>query len=102
MVCMTNPDRPFVWVGSTQSDLLAMPQQVRRDIGQALYAMQQGVTDPAARPVRTYRRELILEVVQRYRRVSHSAVYQPLESAVWVLRASPREADAATPEPDRS
>jgi phage-related protein len=86
---MTNPDLPFVWVGSSQRDLRAMPQCVRRDIGQALHAVQQGMTDPAARPTRTYRGEPPMEIVRRYRSVTHRAVYAIYDDAVWVLRGYP-------------
>jgi phage-related protein len=97
---MTNPDLPFVWVGASQCDLRAMPLCVRRDIGQALHAMHQGVTDPAVRPVRTYRREdPIMEVSRRYRRVTHRVVFALYDNAVWVLRGYPEQSKAALPEP---
>jgi phage-related protein len=100
---MTKPDVPFVWMGSTRRDLLAMSPRVRRDIGQALHAFQQGITDPAARPVRTYRGELILEIAKRYRNVKHSALYRRFDDAVWVLRAYPNGSDSAIskPKPNR-
>jgi phage-related protein len=98
---MTNPNRPFVWIGSSQSDLRAMPQRVRRDIGQALYAVQQGVTDPAARPLRTYREEPVMEIVKRYRSVTHRALYSRFDDAVYVLRAYPTESTSANSKPNR-
>ncbi len=96
---MTNPDLPFVWVGSSQCDLRAMPLRVRRDIGQALHAMHHGVTDPAVRPVRTYRPEdPIMAVVRRYRRVTHQAVFALFDDTVWVLRGYPEQSKATLPE----
>ncbi len=38
-----------------------MPQQVRRDIGQALYAAQQGMTDPAAKPLKGFGGARVME-----------------------------------------
>jgi len=32
---MVDQVRPIVWLGSSRRDLRVMPQQVRRDIGQA-------------------------------------------------------------------
>ena len=40
--------RPIIWIGSSRRDLRGMPKKVRQDFGQALYAAQQGETDPAA------------------------------------------------------
>jgi phage-related protein len=34
-----------MWVGSSLRDLRGFPREVRRNIGQALYAAQQGETD---------------------------------------------------------
>jgi len=51
---MTELDRPLVWVGSSRRDLRSFPRAVRRDIGQALYAAQQGETDPSAKPLRGF------------------------------------------------
>lgn len=39
---MSEAAKPVFWIGSSRRDLRAMPPQVRRDIGQALYAAQQG------------------------------------------------------------
>ncbi|MGB9394127.1 MAG: hypothetical protein WCB32_05005 [Pseudolabrys sp.] len=40
--------RLIIWLGSSRRDLRALPEGVRRKIGQALYTAQQGETDPAA------------------------------------------------------
>jgi phage-related protein len=45
---------PLIWIGSSRKDLRAFPSQVRRDIGKALYAAQQGETDPAAKPLKGF------------------------------------------------
>jgi phage-related protein len=34
---MTDTIRPVIWIGSSLRDLRGLPQEVRRDIGQALY-----------------------------------------------------------------
>ena len=46
---MTETVKPAIWIGSSLRDLRAMPEQVRRDIGQALYTAQQGETGSARR-----------------------------------------------------
>ncbi len=72
---MTDQVRPVLWIGSSREDLRAMPQQVRRDIGQALYAAQQGVTDPAAKPLKGFGGARVMEIVERYRKDAYRAVY---------------------------
>ena len=83
---MADQVRPVVWLGSSRRDLRAMPQQVRRDIGQALYAAQQGTTDPAAKPLKGFGGTQVMEIVERYRTDAYRAVYAArFETAVYVL-----------------
>jgi phage-related protein len=83
---MNDHVRPIVWLGSSRRDLRAMPQQVRRDIGQALYAAQQGTTDPAAKPLKGFGGARVMEIVERYRTDAYRAVYTAhFENAVYVL-----------------
>jgi phage-related protein len=67
--------RPVVWIGSSRRDLRGMPPQVRRDIGQALYIAQQGLTDPAAKPMKGFGGARVMEIVERYRTDAYRAVY---------------------------
>ena len=64
---MANTLKPAVWMGASRRELRAMPLQVRRDIGQALYAAQQGEKDPAAKPLRDFGGSTVLEIVADYR-----------------------------------
>jgi phage-related protein len=78
--------KPIIWIGSSRDALRAMPQQVRRDIGQALYTAQQGETDPAAKPLRGFGGTRVMEVVERYRTDTYRAVYTAhFAGAVYVL-----------------
>jgi phage-related protein len=78
--------KPIIWIGSTRADLRRMPQQVRRDIGQALYAAQQGVTDPCAKPLKGFRGTRVMEIAERYRTDAYRAVYAAhFANAVYVL-----------------
>ena len=67
--------RPVIWIGSSRRDLRAMPDQVRRDIGQALYTAQQGATDPAAKPLKGFGGARVMEIVERDRSGTYRAVY---------------------------
>jgi phage-related protein len=97
---MVDQVRPVVWIGSSRRDLRAMPHQVRRDIGQALYAAQQGMTDPAAKPLKGFGGMRVMEIVERYRTDAYRAVYTAyFANAVYVLHVFQRKSKSgpATP-----
>ena len=78
--------KPVIWIASSRADLRDMPQQVRRDIGQALYAAQQGVTDPSAKPLKGFGGAQVMEIVVRYRTDAYRAVYTAhFANAIYVL-----------------
>lgn len=95
--------RPVIWIGSSRADLRRLPQQVRRDIGQALYAAQQGMTDPSAKPLKGFGGTRVMEIVERYRTDAYRAVYTAhFENAVYVLHVFQKKSKRGitTPKPD--
>jgi phage-related protein len=81
-------ERPIVWVGSSRTDLRRFPRQVRRDIGQSLYAAQQGEVDPSAKPLKGFGGASVIEIVARHRGDAWRVVYTVrFEEAVYVLHA---------------
>jgi phage-related protein len=95
--------RPVFWIGSSRRDLRAMPEQVRRDIGQAFYAAQQGETDPAAKPLKGFGGARVMEIVERDRSGAYRAVYTAqLGEAIYVLHAFQKKSKRgiATPKQD--
>src|SRR5437879_12650740 len=60
---MNGSERSVVWVGSSRRDLRGFPREVRRELGQASYAAQQGETDPSAKPLRGFVGGSVLEIV---------------------------------------
>ncbi len=92
--------RPVLWIGSSRPNLRAMPERVRRDIGQALYAAQRGITDPAAKPLKGFGGARVMEIVERYRTDAYRAVYTAhFENAVYVLHVFQKKSKSgiATP-----
>jgi phage-related protein len=78
-------------------------EKVRQDIGQALYAAQQGETDPAAKPLKGFGGSRVMEIVERYRRDAYRAVYTAqLGQIVYVLHVFQKKSKSgiATPKPD--
>ena len=100
---MNGSARPVIWVGSSRRDLRGFPREVRRDIGQALYAAQQGETDPAAKPLRGFGGASILEIVADQEGGTWRAVYTVrYREAIYVLHAFQKKSKRgiATPKKD--
>ena len=85
---MARSERPLIWIGSTRKDLRGFPRHVRRDFGTALYAAQQGETDPAAKPLKGFGGRSVLEVIADHDGDTWRAVYTVrFQEAVYVLHA---------------
>jgi phage-related protein len=67
--------RSVVWLGPSRADLKRFPRQVRIDIGQALYAAQHGDTDPAAKPLKGFGGDRVMEIVDRHDTNTYRTVY---------------------------
>lgn len=90
-------------MGSSLRDLRAMPEAVRRDIGQALYTAQQGDTDPAAKPLKGFGGARVMEIVERDPSGAYRAVYTvEFAAAVYVLHVFQKKSKRgiATPKQD--
>jgi phage-related protein len=80
-----------------------MPEQVRRNIGQALYTAQHGDTDPAAKPLKGFGGSHVMEIVERDRSGAYRAVYTvQFEDAIYVLHVFQKKSKRgiATPKQD--
>ena len=100
---MVGEVRPVIWIGSSRRDLRGLPQDVRRDIGQALYAAQQGETDPAAKSLKGFGGARVMEIVERDRGGTYRAVYTAqFADAVYVLHVFQKKSKRgiATPKQD--
>lgn len=77
-----------MWVGSSRRDLREFPREVRRDIGRALYAAQDGEIDPAAKPMRGFGGGSMVEIIANHRGDTWRAVYTVrFAEAIYVLHA---------------
>jgi len=100
---MSDSGRPLLWMGSSRRDLRGFPRAVRRDMGAALYAAQQGETDPSAKPLRGFGGSSVLEIVADHRGDTWRAVYTlRYAEAVYVLHAFRKKSKrgSATPKSD--
>ena len=80
--------KPVRWIGSSRKDVRSFPQRIRRDIGKALYAFQDGETDPAAKPLKGFGGSSVMEIVASHSGNTWRAVYTVrFHDAVYVLHA---------------
>lgn len=83
---MESVPKPVRWIGSSLKGLRSFPRPVRTDIGHALFAAQEGKTDPAAKPLKGFGGASVLEIVASHHGNAWRAVYTVrFQGAVYVL-----------------
>jgi len=90
-------------VASSKKDLLEFPDEVRQEIGYALYFAQAGDKQPAAKPLKGFQGAGVLEVVEDHQGNAYRAVYTVRFSrVVYVLHAFQKKSKngIATPRHD--
>ena len=63
------------FVGSSQEDIKVFPEEVRSDIGYALFVAQRGEKSEAAKPLRGFGGAGVLEIVENFENNAYRAVY---------------------------
>lgn len=97
---MKEEPKPVLWVGSSLKETQSFPEPVRREIGHALYAAQQGETDPAAKPLKGFGGATVMEIVAPFDGNTWRAIYTVrFRDAVYVLHAFQKKSKSgiATP-----
>jgi phage-related protein len=97
------PVKPLVWIGSSLKDLREFPDEVKDEMGFALYEAQCGLKPTAAKPLKGFGGAGVLEVVSDYQSDTYRAVYTVrLEECVYVLHAFQKKSKKgiATPKAD--
>ena len=90
------------WVGTSLRDLRSFPKAVRGDIGQALFAAQEGKMDPAAKPLKGFGGAGVLEIVASHHGNTWRAVYTVrFQDAIYVLHAFQKKATKGIATPAR-
>lgn len=84
--------KPLVWVGDARKQVRSFPQDVRQDIGAALFDVQKGVTPPKAKPFKGVGRG-VWEIVTRFDTNTYRTVYAvQIGERVYVLHAFQKKA----------
>ena len=80
--------RPLIWVGPSRRELKALPREVKRTMGIALWFAQQGKHHPAARPLKGPKLSGVVEIRECYDRRTYRVMYiTRLGDEVYVLCA---------------
>lgn len=95
--------KPLEWVGTSLEDLKEFPDEVREEIGYALYLAQLGDKHPDTKPLKGFKGASVLEVVENFDGNTYRAVYTvKLKKAVYVLHVFQKKSkhSIATPKQD--
>jgi phage-related protein len=99
---MNEPLKTVRWVGTALRDLRSFPRAVRIDIGHALFAAQEGKTDPAAKPLKGFGGASVLEIVASHDGNAWRAVYTVrFRDAVYVLHVFQKKSTKGIATPTR-
>lgn len=95
--------KPVVWLGNTLDELRKFPEEVRDEMGYALYLAQIGDKHPTAKPLKGFGGAGVLEIVDNYDGDTYRTVYTvKLAGVVYVLHAFQKKSKKgiATPKKD--
>lgn len=85
--------RALNFIGSARGDLKAFPEEVRQDIGYALFEAQRGQKPATAKPLQGFGGAGVLEVLERHAGDTYRAVYTVnFRHVVYVLHCFQKKA----------
>ncbi len=92
--------KSLVWVGSSLKDLREFPEEVKDEMGFALYEAQSGLKPVTAKALKGFGGASVLEIVSDYQTDTYRAVYTvKFDDRVYVLHAFQKKSKSgiATP-----
>ena len=102
---MSNPSvlKPLDFIGSSREDLKEFPDEVKQDIGYALFEAQQGRKSESAKPLKRFSGAGVLEIIERFDGDTYRAVYTvKFREVVYVLHCFQKKSKSGikTPQQD--
>jgi len=67
--------KPLAWIGSSLKDIRAFPEEVKDEIGHALYEAQKGGKHISAKPLKGFKGAGVLEIIEDFDGDTYRAVY---------------------------
>ena len=99
---MEEAPKPVRWIGPSLRDLRSFPRPVRIDIGHALFAAQEGKTDPAAKPLKGFGGANVIEIVASHHGNAWRAIYTVrFRDAIYVLHVFQKKSTKGIATPTR-
>ena len=78
--------KPLDFIGSSREDLQEFPDEVKQDIGYALFEAQKGQKSESAKPLKGFGGAGVLEIIERFDGDTYRAVYTvKFREVVYVL-----------------
>lgn len=100
---MNEANKPVVWLGNSLDELRKFPDEVRDEMGYALYQAQINKKHPSAKPLKGFKGAGVLEIVEKFDGDTYRTVYTvKLAGVVYVLHAFQKKSKKgiATPTKD--
>ena len=91
------------FIGSSRDDLKEFPEEVKQDIGYALFEAQQGRKPAAAKPLKGFGGAGVLEIIENFDRGAYRAVYTiRFRDVIYVLHCFQKKSKSGikTPQQD--
>ena len=94
--------KPLNFIGSSLEDLREFPDDVKQDIGYALFQAQQGQKSEAAKPLKGFGGTGVLEVVEHFDGNTYRAVYAvKFREVVYVLHCFQKKSKSGIKTPQQ-
>lgn len=95
--------KPAYWMGSSRADVRKFPEEVKDEVGYALYVAQDGGKHASAQPMRGFGGAGVVEIIEDHEGSTYRTVYTVrFARTVYVLHAFQKKSKkgAQTPKPD--
>ena len=95
--------KPLDFIGSSREDLREFPDEVKQDIGYALFEAQKGQKSEAAKPLKGFGGAGVLEIIERFDGDTYRAVYTvKFREVIYVLHCFQKKSKSGikTPQQD--
>ena len=95
--------KPLDFIGSSREDLREFPDDVKQDIGYALFEAQKGRKSEAAKPLKGFGGAGVLEIIERFDGDTYRVVYTvKFQEVVYVLHCFQKKSKSGikTPQQD--
>jgi len=94
--------KPLDFIGSSRKDLQEFPDEVKQDIGYALFEAQKGQKSESAKPLKGFVGAGVLEIIERFDGDTYRAVYTvKFREVVYVLHCFQKKSKSGTKTPQQ-